>query len=253
MNTNPLISVVINCYNGERYLREAIESVYAQTYSNWEIIFWDNASVDASAAIARSYDSRLHYLYGKQLAPLYTARNSALEHCNGDAVSFLDCDDIWLRNKLERQVEIFRQGNPFVYGGYEIINSNGKQTGQVEDSNPSGQLTRSLLRKNTISIGCVMIETSLIRHYLFDPTYELLGDFDLWVRLSLDHPVASVKGIVELSRQHRENLSDIRRERWLCERRYFYRKFMRNASFFRHPEIFWYIAKTEIKGLLNAR
>ena len=62
----PLISVIINCFNGEEYLREAIDSVYSQTYKNWEIVFWDNASTDSSSSIAKTYDSRLNY-FGKRL------------------------------------------------------------------------------------------------------------------------------------------------------------------------------------------
>ena len=57
----PLVSIIINCYNGEKYLAEAINSIYAQTYKNWEIIFWDNASIDNSANIAKSYDKKLKY------------------------------------------------------------------------------------------------------------------------------------------------------------------------------------------------
>ena len=56
---NPLVSVVVNCYNGEKYLKEALDSIYAQTYKNWEIIFWDNASTDRTALIAKSYDKKL--------------------------------------------------------------------------------------------------------------------------------------------------------------------------------------------------
>ena len=61
MKSTPLISVIMNCYNGEAFLKNAIDSVYAQTYKNWEIIFWDNASTDTSADIALSYDERLKY------------------------------------------------------------------------------------------------------------------------------------------------------------------------------------------------
>ena len=55
----PLVSVIMNCFNGEKYLHEAIDSVYAQSYHNWEIIFWDNASTDDSACIAKTYDNKL--------------------------------------------------------------------------------------------------------------------------------------------------------------------------------------------------
>src|SRR3990167_1275331 len=103
----PLVSIVMNCYNSEKYLREAIDSIFAQTYQHWEIIFWDNASVDASAEIAKSYDDRLHYYRGTETVPLYAARNKALEKCNGEFIAFLDCDDLWLPRKLEKQIPLF--------------------------------------------------------------------------------------------------------------------------------------------------
>ena len=73
----PLVSVIINCFNGEKYLLEALDSVITQTYNNWEIIFWDNQSTDKSAEIFKSYkDSRLKYYYASSHADiLYEARN----------------------------------------------------------------------------------------------------------------------------------------------------------------------------------
>ena len=101
----PLVSVIMNCYNGEKYLREAIDSVYAQTYKNWEIIFWDNASTDTSAEITNTYDSKLRYFKGEKTIALGAARNKALEKCSGEYISFLDVDDMWIEEKLELQVQ----------------------------------------------------------------------------------------------------------------------------------------------------
>ena len=70
----PLVSVVMNCYNGERYLREAIESVCAQTHQNWEIVFWDNGSTDRSASIAQGHGDRVRYFRAAQTTPLGAAR-----------------------------------------------------------------------------------------------------------------------------------------------------------------------------------
>ena len=61
----PKVSVIMNCFNGERFLREAIDSIYSQTFTDWEIIFWDNASTDKSASIAKSYDKKLKYFLAK--------------------------------------------------------------------------------------------------------------------------------------------------------------------------------------------
>jgi len=248
---NPLVSIIINCFNCEKYLREAIDSVFAQTYKNWEIIFWDNGSSDNSPDIAKSYDCRLIYFRDDQTVPLYAARNLALNKCNGDAIAFLDSDDIWCPGKLSQQVEALTNGERFIYGGYAIINEHGEPTAEVVDLPLSNKPTNDLLMKNPISIGCVLIEAELIKRYKFDAYYDLLGDFDLWVRLSLECSVHTVGGVVEYSRQHSENTSIRLKKKWLAERRYFYRKFMRLGSILKYPEIIRYFVMTEIKGLLG--
>ena len=96
----PLVSVVINCYNGERFLKKAIDSVYAQSYQNWEIIFWDNRSEDKSAEIFKSYnDKRFKYFYAKKHTSLYKARNLAIKESSGELLAFIDTDDLWEKNK----------------------------------------------------------------------------------------------------------------------------------------------------------
>ena len=80
----------MNCYNGEKYLREAIDSIYAQSYENWEIIFWDNCSTDSSAEIAKSYDEKIKYFTVSSKLELGEARKLATEHARGKYLAFLD-------------------------------------------------------------------------------------------------------------------------------------------------------------------
>ena len=103
----PLVSIIMNCYNSDRYLKEAIDSVYIQSYSNWEIIFWDNASTDSSAEIAKSYNDKLKYFKSKSTSLLGEARILAVEKSRGGYLAFLDCDDYWYPKKLEKQMKIF--------------------------------------------------------------------------------------------------------------------------------------------------
>lgn len=248
----PLVSVIMNCYNGERFLRESIDSVYSQTIDDWEIIFWDNASTDKSVEIAKSYDAKLRCYQSGTLSPLYTARNLALEKCRGQVVTFLDCDDIWLPNKLELQLALYRQGHNVVYGPYRIIDADGVEANGSVISCASGFLTDLILSRNPISIGCVMVESGLLKSEGFDPYYDLLGDFDLWVRLSLKYPFASTDQPLELSRQqHGGNFSQRLKHKWLSERRHFYFKFIKLAGVIKHPGIMRYIVKTEVRGLLD--
>jgi glycosyltransferase involved in cell wall biosynthesis len=245
-----LISVVINCYNGEKFLREALDSVYAQTYQNWEIVFWDNASTDNTKSIACSYQEKLKYFKAPELTNLHEARNLALDKCRGAAVAFLDADDVWLPNKLEKQIELFSEDNKIIYGGYAHIDQAGRRTGFTQTNSPSGSLTSKLISRNTISIGGVLIDTKLLKAFRFDETYEIMGDFDLWIRLSPNHLIQSVNEIVELSRQHSGNISSTHKAKWLAERRHFYKKFLRSHGIFKYPIIIWYVIKTELKGFL---
>ncbi|MDI6758016.1 MAG: glycosyltransferase family 2 protein, partial [Endomicrobiia bacterium] len=121
---SPRVSVMMNCHNSARYLKEAIDSVYSQTFGDFEIIFWDNASTDSSAEIAKSYtDGRLRYFRSDEKTTLGKARNLALKKSEGEYVTFLDCDDIWLPEKLEKQVAAFERGKAdFVYSNYYIYN-----------------------------------------------------------------------------------------------------------------------------------
>ncbi|MGD0338847.1 MAG: glycosyltransferase family A protein [Bacteroidota bacterium] len=113
----PLISVIIPVYNGERYLREAIESVIAQTWQTIEIIVVDDGSTDDSAAIARRYSEPVHY-YPQQHGGFCSAMNHGITSAKGDFFSFLDADDLWALNKLQLQMDSFEEspGTDIVFG-----------------------------------------------------------------------------------------------------------------------------------------
>ncbi|MFZ2302791.1 MAG: glycosyltransferase [Gallionella sp.] len=106
----PLVSVLMNCYNGEKYLRAALDSVLAQTYQNWELVFWDNQSTDDSAAICKSYaDRRIRYFYASEHTELGPARIQAFQQIRGEFVAVLDADDISHPDRLARQVAFLKQ------------------------------------------------------------------------------------------------------------------------------------------------
>jgi glycosyltransferase involved in cell wall biosynthesis len=110
----PLVSCIVIFLNEEKYLQEAIESVVSQSYGNWELLLVDDGSSDNSGSIARGYcagDRRVRYLTheGGANRGMSASRNLGLHHARGSLITFLDGDDSWLRDKLERQVALFKQ------------------------------------------------------------------------------------------------------------------------------------------------
>ena len=112
MSCKPLVSCIINFFNTERFIEEAIESVFDQTYDNWELLLVDDGSNDGSSVIAlqyaQKYPGKVSYLEheGHQNRGVSAARNLGIRNAQGEYIAFLDADDIWLPQKLERQVEI---------------------------------------------------------------------------------------------------------------------------------------------------
>jgi teichuronic acid biosynthesis glycosyltransferase TuaG len=128
-NENPLISVITPCYNSARYIGQTIESVLAQTYQNWEMIIVDDCSTDNSFQLAREYaekDKRIRVYRQEQNSGAALARNKAIMESHGKYVAFLDSDDLWLPEKLEKQLRFMREnGSDFSFTEYEHIIDNG--------------------------------------------------------------------------------------------------------------------------------
>jgi len=117
-----LVSIILNCHNGEKYLAEALRSIENQTYKNWELIFWDNQSNDKSKQILQSFvNKQFKYFKSKKHTSLYAARNLATEKAKGKFISFIDADDLWEHDKLQVQIKCFRDKSvALVYGNQWI-------------------------------------------------------------------------------------------------------------------------------------
>ena len=115
-----LVSIIMNCHNGQKFLSDAIQSIINQTYKNWELIFWDNFSTDESENIISQFkDKRIKYFKSKKFTSLYKARNLAIQNVKGEFISFIDTDDMWQKDKLEKTYELFLKNKD-----YEIAYSN---------------------------------------------------------------------------------------------------------------------------------
>lgn len=210
----PLVSIIMNCFNGERYLREAIDSIFAQTYGNWEIVFFDNASTDSSENIARSYGEKLHYFRSEQTMSLGAARNAAISHAHGELIAFLDTDDRWLPDKLAWQVAVFREHPQvdFVYSNYYILQaSTGRTTLGLRRPQPEGDVFGAFLRYYPVNLQTVMVRCSTLHNLngLFDPALEVSEEYDLFMRLLYVSTARYLKQPTAVYRVH-SNMSSIR-------------------------------------------
>ena len=209
---NPLVSIVINCYNGEKYLRQSIESILDQSYQNLELIFWDNHSTDQSKNIVESYDDkRIKYFFSKNHTTLYQARNLALKKCKGDFICFLDADDYFIKNKIAKQLLYFNNQKVGViysnyYRYYEDINKRKLLTNKLL---PSGNLTQYILEESQISFMTVMIRKKSLDSLEsnFDRKYSIIGDYDLLYRLSLNWDFCYIEEPLAVYRIHKDNSS----------------------------------------------
>ncbi len=209
---NPKVNIIMNCYNGEKYLKEAIESVFSQTYKNWELIFWDNCSSDNSARIINSYnDDRIIYQKSKKHTSQYEARHQAVLHCKREFIAFLDVDDWWDKHKLEKQLKLFDNINVgFTSTNYWLIRQNkNKKKAKVFKKIPNGFILSKLLIQNFIGMSSLIFrkKTYLELEYGFNSKYEIVGDYDLVLRMSLNNEFASIQEPLSYYRWHEQNLS----------------------------------------------
>ena len=213
MPENQLVSIIMNCYNGEKYLREALDSIIDQTYKNWELIFWDNQSTDNSANIVLSYnDHRIKYFYSKTHTLLYEARNLAIEKSQGGYLAFLDVDDYWNSTKLEKQMLVFSKNSEvaIVYSNYYFKNEIKNTFKEVNKKKlPEGMIVDALLRKNLMCLLTVLLNRKFINEQekVFDPRLHIMGDYDMGIKISSKYKVSCVQQPLATYRWHGGNES----------------------------------------------
>ncbi len=199
MINKPLVSVVMNCYNSDRFLKEAIDSIYAQTYQNWEIVFWDNASTDNSASIAKSYDDQIKYYLASETTPLGEARNLALDKASGEYIAFLDCDDVYMADKLEQQVGLM-QSKDYVmcYGSVVVIDESGKEIKKDIVKNKSGNVFSSLLRRYEINMQTIMLKKDFVvsNQLSFNTNMSYCPDHNLFMTIASKVDVGVITDVV---------------------------------------------------------
>ena len=209
--SKPLVSIIMNCHNGGKFLEQSVNSIISQTYKNWELIFWDNDSKDDSKKIITKFpDKRIKYFKSKKFNRLYKSRNLAIQNAKGDFISFLDTDDLWQKDKLEKQINFFSKNKDYeiVYSNYNIYDeSKKKRFIKFKKVLPSGMVFKQLLRNYTVGIVTICLRSNLFKDNSFNDNFDIIGDFDLFLKFSENKKIGYMHDILAEYRLHKSNLS----------------------------------------------
>jgi glycosyltransferase involved in cell wall biosynthesis len=245
----PRVSVIVPAYNAERYLPETLASIEAQTYRDWDVVVSDDASTDATVAIAEAFGERFRVVRGSTNGGIGSARNRGIEVSAGELVAFLDADDLWFPDYLERQVGLYdasrrdRDDVGIVVCDARIVGPDGyrAQTYMEAVRFPNEVTLTRLVRSNLIFVSALSPRAIVEEVGRFATDLVGTEDYDLWLKIvergyrvvANRRPLAVYRltpgsvstkqdaGIAALERTYRRALERgmlTRRQRWIAQR-----------------------------------
>lgn len=227
----PLISAIINVRNGAATLREAMDSVLAQTFQDWELIVWDDRSTDRSANVVAGYnDQRVRYFLSPDDACLGKARRDGIRQARGEWIAFLDQDDVWLPGKLEKQLALAEEGVGLIYGRTVRFYSSGFERDYDHAHEyqplPEGDIfTRLFTESCFIAMSSAMFRRSAIDAVGgISGAVRIVPDYFLYLAVARQYRARAVQEVICRYRMHPGSMSqtkalEMHREvLWLIDR-----------------------------------
>ncbi len=209
-----LVSVIIPVFNGLPFLKEAIDSVMAQTYKKFELIVINDGSTDGTQALLDKFQKKL----GKKMIVIkqknqgqVIAKNRGIKKAKGELIAFLDSDDLWKREKLESQVNVFKEYKSLGLCYTEAVLIDGKSTVigyRSANSSYTGKCFERLIEKNQITASSVMIKRECLKRIgIFDETLRTCENWDMWLRISLFFEIQYISQPLTYYRIHENHMS----------------------------------------------
>jgi glycosyltransferase involved in cell wall biosynthesis len=226
----PKVSICIPTYNRKDYLKETIESVFAQTYKDYEVVIVDDGSTDGTAEMLNNIDLPIR-CYWQENSGDAAARNKLIKLAQGEFITFIDSDDLLMHDAVERMMNVMEAegGEVIVYGPYLRIDQNGNVFGKFKTKLYSGHITKYLFQNIFVySCGSMFQKKVLETANGFDTSLPVCSDYDLWLRLSLKHRFIALPEPTFKRRRHTGNLSALSIENRILElkvlERFYYEK-----------------------------
>jgi glycosyltransferase involved in cell wall biosynthesis len=208
----PEVSVIIPTYNSAHFLPEAIDSVLAQTFRDYELIIVDDGSTDDTEEVVKRYGDKIKYLRQENRGP-GPAKNTGIKNSRGPLIATLDADDKWLLDKLEVQVEYMRSHPQIglVYGNVSTFDDRGVITEAYDGTHRKvyqGEVFDQLLLQNFISSITIMVRReSLEKVGMFPEDVMISEDWHLWLRIAKEYPIGYIDRPLALYRWQTQSLT----------------------------------------------
>ena len=184
-----MISIIMPAYNAALYIEEAIQSVLYQTYQDWELLVIDDCSSDRTPEIIKFYikkDSRICYVRNECNLGVADSRNKGISIASGEWIAFLDSDDSWRLDKLQKQIDYIQNLDAyFIFTGSSFMDENSRSLNYYLPV-PNRITYKELLKQNIISCSSVLIRRSIIKDYPMENASYLHEDFAVWLRILRD-------------------------------------------------------------------
>lgn len=226
---NPKITVLMPVYNGEEYLREAMDSILSQTFSDFEFLIIDGGSTDKSMNIIKSYsDSRINLVSHRDKKELIATLNEGIRLSKGEYIARMDADDISMPQRLEKQIDFMDSHSDVAVCGTwaKSIDKNGVVLSLMKA--PCGILLKyNYWKPSPLIHPSVMIRTIFVKNLLFNEDAINAEDYDLWLRMIKKYRICNIKNFLLLYRIHSDNTSMKNRDNQLLSS---YKSFLKNMS-----------------------
>ena len=219
----PLVSVIMPSYNHEKFISKSIESILNQTIRDLELIIVDDASIDNSRKIIESYaqkDSRIHFFMHEKNLGISKTVNDAISKTTGDFLALFSSDDLWLPEKIEKELEILKNDeNLVVWSEGQVIDDTDNPLGVTftemhgaQNKKKSGNIFEELVRGNYICGQSLMVKRENFNIFLYDPKYKYLNDYKIMLELSRSYEFYFIPECLVMYRWHPKNTIQVQRD-----------------------------------------
>tara|TARA_B100000767_G_scaffold274643_1_gene308333 strand:- start:4241 stop:5161 length:921 start_codon:yes stop_codon:yes gene_type:complete len=206
-----LVSIIMNCYNGENFLKSSLDSIQKQKYRNFELIFYDNCSTDNSKKIYKSYkDKRFKYFSTKKKIPLGRARYNSLKKVSGEYFLFCDSDDYLMPEKIFYQMKLFKDKNIAAVFSNSLFISKLNTRKLYNNKIKDGKIFYDLIKNYYISFDTIIFKKNLVLKLdeTLDKKFDLIHDLDLIIRLSKIYKIKYCNKVLSKWRAHFNSTSN---------------------------------------------